>query len=162
MSAAEVSGQDHSTTIWAARQAALLRLGAVVEMLAFPWVIAPRVWMEASHTWLGMGEMPVGTVVDFTIRQSAFFYGMHGVLLWRLSKDVIRYRPLVRLVGWTFLLFGPVFFLIDFATGTPLWWTLCDPIVTGSFGFLLLLMDQNLSSQPPQSVQAAVSAAQQE
>ncbi len=131
---------------WLRFQTLWLRTGAVVEMLSFPWSIAPRAWMEASHEWLGMGTMPAGAVVDFTIRQSAFFYGMHGVLLWCLAGDVVRFQPIVRLIGWTYLIFGPVFFLIDWTTGTPLWWTWCDPLVTGLFGALILLADRRIAS----------------
>jgi hypothetical protein len=132
---------------WPRRQALLLRLGATVEMLAFPWVLIPRAWMERSHESLGMGQMPVGTVVDFTIRQSAFFYGMHGLLMWWLAKDVVRYRPLVRLIGWTYFAFGPVFLLIDWTSGTPLWWTICDPAVTLVFGGLILWCDRHVSRE---------------
>ncbi|MCA9054063.1 MAG: hypothetical protein KDA75_09515 [Planctomycetaceae bacterium] len=146
---------ENASVQWAQWLSRLLRLGACVEMLAFPWVIAPRDWMELSHLWLGMGEMPAGTVVDFTIRQSSFFYGMHGVLMWWLSHDVLRFRPLVRLIGYTFLLFGPVFLIIDWSTGTPLWWTLCDPAVTAIFGGLVLMAERNLSSHSPQPAQLA-------
>ena len=147
--------EPDTAALWTGRLSLLLRLGACVEMLAFPWVIAPRAWMELSHDWLGMGEMPTGTVVDFTIRQSSFFYGMHGLLLCWLSRDVVRYRPLVRLIGVTFLLFGPAFFLIDWCTGTPLWWTLCDPLVTAAFGTLVLMAERNLPPDSPQPAQTA-------
>jgi hypothetical protein len=136
-------------TSWIRFQRLLLRTGAAIEMLAFPWSIAPRTWMEVSHEWLGMGTMPTGAVVDFTIRQSAFFYGMHGVLLWCLASDILRFQPIVRLIGWTYLIFGPVFFLIDWTTGTPQWWTWCDPLATATFGALLLLADRRMTSQAP-------------
>jgi hypothetical protein len=132
--------------VWMRSQSLLLRVGACIEMLAFPWAVAPRAWMEASHEWLGMGTMPSGAVVDFTIRQSAFFYGMHGVLLWWLAGDVVRFQPIVRLIGWTYLIFGPVFFLIDWTTGTPLWWTWCDPLATGAFGALILVFDRRITT----------------
>lgn len=140
---------DRDRGVWVQRQAWLLRLAAVIDMLAFPWVVVPRSWMEASHAWLGMGEMPAGAVVDFTIRQSAFFYGMHGILLWWLSRDVVRFQPIVRLIGWTYLIFGPVFFLIDWTSGTPSWWTWCDPLATGAFGTLVLLIDRQLTPSTP-------------
>lgn len=133
------------------QQSRLLRAGAVIEALAFPWAVLPREWMEQSHAGLGMGPMPVGAVVDFMIRQSAFFYGMHAVLLWWLSQDVLRYQPLVRLMGWTYLSFGPAFLLINLATGTPLWWAVCDPLVTGLFGVWLLVNDVGISRQTAQS-----------
>lgn len=136
---------------WTRRLSALLRLGAVIEMLAFPWSLIPRAWMERSHEWLGMGTMPTGAVVDFTIRQSAFFYGMHGVLMWVLARDVARFQPVVRLIGWTYVVFGPAFFLIDWTSGTPAWWTACDPVVTCAFGVLLLWCERNRSRQPAQT-----------
>ena len=87
-------------------------------------------------------------VVEFMIRQSAFFYGMHGVLIWCLATDVIKYRPLVRLIGWTYLLFGPVFGAINWQAGTPLWWTICDPLVIGLFGILILVLDRWIPPEP--------------
>lgn len=129
---------DRRRERWIAVQTWLLRLGGTVEALSFVSLVMPREWMEVSHRWLGMGEMPSGTVVDFMIRQSSLFYGMHGILLWVLSRDVVRHQPVVRFLGWTFLLFGPAFFLIDWTTGTPLWWTICDPLACGLYGAALL------------------------
>jgi hypothetical protein len=129
------------------RQRRLLRLGSVIEMASFPWAFLPRSVVAQSHEWLGMGPLPEGAVVDFMIRQASFFYGMHGVLLWWLARDVVRYQPLIRLIGWTYLLFGPVFFWIDLSTGTPLWWTICDPLVTLAFGAWLLVNDARISRQ---------------
>ena len=114
--------------------------------------------MEHSHAWLGMGEMPAGAVVDFTIRQSAFFYGMHGVLMWTLARDVVRYQPVVRLIGWTYVLFGPVFLAIDWSSGTPAWWTACDPLVCFVFGWLVLWCVRNMSQQSPQSAGSSQAA----
>ncbi len=114
-------------------------------MLSLPWAFLPREWMERSHEGLGMGTMPSGVVVDFMIRQASFFYGMHGVLLWCLARDVVRFQPIVRLIGWTYLLFGPVFLWIDWTTGTPFWWTVCDPLATCLFGAWLLYNDSRLS-----------------
>jgi hypothetical protein len=136
------------------RQALLLRWGAFVELLALPWAVLPRSWMEHSHEWLGMGPMPSGAVVDFTIRQSALFYGMHGVLMWRVSLDVLRFQPLVRLLGWTWLFFGPAFLVINLWAGTPTWWAICDPLATGGFGVWLLVNDSRISRQTAQSVPA--------
>src|SRR5918911_524281 len=104
-------------------QAWLMRLSGAVELLAFAAVVMPRAWMESSHRWLGMGEMQTGPLLMFMIRQASYAYGMHGVSLFVLASDVVRFRALVLLNAVSFLIAAPVFFLIDYTTGMPHWWT---------------------------------------
>ena len=117
---------------------ALLRVAGACELFAFLAVVMPRSWMEASHAWLGLGALPEGPVLMFMIRQASYTYGMHGISLFLLASDVVRFRPLVRLNGVSFLLAAPVFFLIDTTSGIPPWWTLIDTLGCGSFGAALL------------------------
>ncbi len=119
-------------------QAWLLRLAGAVEVLAFFAVVMPQSWMETAHSWLNMGQMPDGPVVLFMIRQASYAYGMHGISLWVLASDVERFRPLVILNGISFLLAGPVFFLIDYSAGMPMWWTVGDTVACLFFGAALL------------------------
>lgn len=119
----------------------LLRLVGSVELLAFLSVLLPRSWMEAAHHWLGMGAMPDGAIVDFMIRQASFTYGLHGVLLWILSFDVVRFRPLVIFTGISYVLAGPVFFAIDLGSGMPWFWTAGDGGSCLGFGVALLWLD---------------------
>jgi hypothetical protein len=116
----------------------LLRLAGTVEALAFGAALMPSAWMEAAHSWLGMGTMPQGVVVDFIIRQASFTYGLHGVLLWLLSFDVVRFRPLVLFTGISYVVCGPVFFLIDRTAGSPWWWTIGDGGSCLAFGTAVL------------------------
>jgi hypothetical protein len=120
----------------------LLRVAGSVEILAFVAVLMPRSWMESSHAWLGLGEMPSGAVLMFLIRQASYVYGMHGILLWLLASDVTRYRPLIRFTGFSFLLSAPVFFIIDYAEGMPLYWTISDAAACAFFGVALLWLDR--------------------
>jgi hypothetical protein len=120
----------------------LLRLAGIVEMLAFIAVVMPRSWMEVSHEWLGMGEMPGGPLIMFMIRQASYSYGMHGLSLWILSLDVNRFHPLVVFNGIAFLLAGPVFFVIDYSSGMPLWWTVEDSLGCGLFGAGILWLSR--------------------
>jgi len=116
----------------------LLRLVGCFELLAFIAVIMPRAWMEASHVWLGLGQMPEGSVLMFLIRQASYTYGMHGISLWLIASDVKRFRPLLLLNGISFLLAGPVFFIIDYTAGMPMWWTATDGPSCGLFGLAIL------------------------
>lgn len=122
----------------------LLRLVGAIELLAFFAVVMPRSWMEASHAWLGLGEMTGGAVTMFMIRQASYTYGMHGISLWVLAADVRRFRPLVLLNGISFLLAAPVFFLIDYTSGLPFWWTLADAFGCGFFGAAMLWLDRGI------------------
>ncbi|MGI9064821.1 MAG: hypothetical protein ACR2HX_00215 [Pyrinomonadaceae bacterium] len=120
----------------------LLRLTGSVELLAFVAVVMPRSWMEVSHAWLGLGEMPTGPIIMFMIRQASYAYGMHGISLWVLASDVDRFRPLVILNGVSFLLAGLVFFVIDYTAGIPLWWMAVDTLSCAFFGAALLWLSR--------------------
>jgi len=112
----------------------LLRAAGTIEILAFVAVIMPRAWMEGAHAWLGLGQMPVGPLLMFMIRQASYSYGMHGISLWLLAMDVERFRLLILFNGIAYLLAAPVFFLIDYTSGVPTWWTLGDTASCLFFG----------------------------
>jgi hypothetical protein len=124
----------------------LLRIAGGFELLAFFAVVMPRSWMEATHAWLGMGEMASGPLVMFMIRQASFTYGMHGVSLWVLASDVVRFRALVILNGIAYLLAGPIFFLIDWTAGMPWWWTVADALGCGLAGVAILALSLTTKS----------------
>ena len=121
-------------------QAWLLRLSGTVEMLAFFSVVMPRSWMEIAHAWAGLGQMPGGPIIMFMIRQASYTYGVHGLSLWVIASNVERFRVLVIFNGFAYLLAAPVFFLIDYTSGMPLWWTLGDVLGCGCLGAALLLL----------------------
>lgn len=122
----------------------LLRLVGLTEVLAFLAVIMPRSWMQVSHTWLGLGQMPEGSLLMFMIRQASYVYGMHGVSLWVMASDVKRFRPLLLFTGCSFLLAGPVFFIIDYTTRMPWWWTVADPLSCAFFGAAVLWLTRGI------------------
>ena len=123
-------------------QSWLLRLTGAAEILAFIAVVMPREWMEVSHTWLGMGAMVKGPLIMFMIRQASYCYGVHGLSLWVLATDVRRFRPLLILNGISFTLAAPIFFWIDYSSGMPWFWTVCDPLGCGFFGVALLWLNR--------------------
>jgi hypothetical protein len=123
-------------------QAWILRLAGATEILAFIAVVMPRSWMEAGHTWLGMGVMPDGPLIMFMIRQASYVYGMHGASLWILATDVRRFRPLIVFNGISFTLAAAVFFWIDYSSGMPWYWTISDTLGCGLFGAALLWLNR--------------------
>lgn len=105
-------------------QAWVLRLVGLVEMLAFVSVVMPASWMHEGHAQLGMPEMPPSPVFDAVMRQVSFTYALHGLALWFIAADVVRYRPLVILTGFGYLVTAPVFLAIDLSAGLPWFWWL--------------------------------------
>jgi hypothetical protein len=103
-------------------QALLLRLTGSVELLVLGAVVMPRAWMEEAHRGLGLGDLPAGPVVDSLTRMTSFTYAVHGVALWFIAADVIRYRPLVLLTGAGYLVTAPVALLIELTAGMPMFW----------------------------------------
>jgi hypothetical protein len=122
-------------------QAWVLRLVGLTEMFAFGAAVMPRVWMEDAHRSLGLGELPDSPVVNFIIRQTSFTYGLHGLALWLIAWDVVRYRPLVILTGIGYLLAGPAFFVIDYTSGMPWWWVVGDGGACLLIGALILWLE---------------------
>jgi hypothetical protein len=98
--------------------------------------------MEISHAWLGLGLMQSTPILMFMIREASYTYGMHGVSLLILASDVDRFRPLILLNGASFLLAGLVFFIIDYTSGMPIWWTIFDSLACGLFGAAVLWLSR--------------------
>ena len=120
----------------------ILRLAGALEILAFIAVVMPRSWMDTSHAWLGLGQMPAGPILMFMIRQASYTYGVHGLSLWLIASDVERFRPFVVFNAVAFLVAAPVFFLIDLISGMPWWWAVSDPVSCGLLGGALLLLSR--------------------
>jgi len=114
-------------------QAWALRLVGIVELLAFGAVVMPASWMEASHAAMGYPETPKGPVFDSVMREVSWSYALHGVGMWFIAWDVVRYRPLVILTGFGYLVTCPVFVAIDLSNGMPWFW------VVGNGGSCLLV-----------------------
>jgi hypothetical protein len=101
----------------------LLRCGAVLTGSAFLAVFLPVDSMASTHRWLGLGEFPRTPIVDYLARSVAALYGCHGVLLFVISTDVVRYRPLVWYVAAMNIIFGFMLLGIDLHAGLPAYWT---------------------------------------
>ena len=96
-----------------------LCLVGIVELLAFGAVVMPYDQMKAMYEWLGRGEMPPGPVFQSVMRQVSFTYGLHGIAMFLIASDVVRYRPFVLLTAAGYLIAGPTFIAIDSIAGMP-------------------------------------------
>ena len=100
-------------------QRLILRLIAAVSLIALPAIFVPKLALERLSVWLGFGKPPQSPLLVYmTAGASCVFVGQ-AVLLWLMSRDVVRYRPLIVFCGWAYLAFGPLFLWIDTRAGMP-------------------------------------------
>jgi hypothetical protein len=121
----------------------LLRAVGGVELLAVPFVFFPVPWMDQVHRRvLGLGTLPEGPIVEYMARSLSALYAVHGAVVFALSFDLPRYRPLVRLVGVLHLLLGAAVLATDLSAGMPTPWALGEGPGIAVGGALILLLNR--------------------
>lgn len=109
----------------------LLRWIGSASLCAITFVVLPTATLAAIHRDLGLGPFPEGPIVEYLARSLSAFYALTGALLWAISLDLRRYRPLVGVLGGAFALLGLTLLGTDLAAGLPSWWTWWEgPFVT--------------------------------
>ena len=109
----------------------ILRLHALVLLMAAVPVLLPFSIMDSIHQMLGLGELPPAPLTGYLTRSLSTVYAMHGAVCLALTFDLRRYGDLVRLLALFHVVLGGVLLGIDLAEGMPWFWTLCEgpPIV---------------------------------
>lgn len=119
----------------------LLRACGGLLLLAFPAAALPVDWMAATHRWLGLGSFPAAPVVDYLTRSVSLLYGLCGVLLLAVARDVRRFAPVILVLAWSGVAFGVAVFAVDLHAGMPRYWVLGEGSLSAALGgvFLWLL-----------------------
>jgi len=104
----------------------LLRVSAVVLLMAVPTIVLPFDWMNATHAFLGLGELPRVPIVEYLARSESCLYSILGVATLILSFDVERYRPLISFWATGHVLGGACLLIIDISAGMPWFWTIAE------------------------------------
>jgi len=102
------------------------------------FVAAPYSWMNAIHQWLGLGVLPDAPVVGYLARSTSAFYAMLGGLLWVLSFDVRRFRPVLLYLGWATVAMGLTLFVVDWVEGLPQFWRFWEGPLDAGLGVAIL------------------------
>ncbi|HKQ63260.1 MAG TPA: hypothetical protein VJS92_18370 [Candidatus Polarisedimenticolaceae bacterium] len=118
----------------------LLRLSGIAMLPAFAAAMLPLDWMAASHAWLGLGSLPREPIVEYLARSISLLYGIHGVLLLVVARDVRRHATVIRYVGTVDIGFGAAMIAIDLNAGLPDWWTLGEGPPIAVCGLIVLAL----------------------
>jgi hypothetical protein len=115
-----------------------LRIVGTVAGSAALCAVMPLRAMDAAHRALGMGPLPSEPIVEYLARSTSGFYALLGALLWALSLDLDRYRPLVLAAGLALILLGLLLLWTDITAGLPWFWQAAEGPIDALFGVILV------------------------
>jgi hypothetical protein len=115
-----------------------LRIVGAVAGSAALCAVMPLRTMDEFHRIIGMGPLPSGPIVEYLARSTSAFYAFLGALLWMVSLDLPRYRPLVRSLGLAFVALGALLFWTDITAGLPWFWKAAEGPIDTFFGIVLI------------------------
>jgi hypothetical protein len=131
-----------------------LRLIGTASLLAILFVPAPYACMNSIHRLLGMGVLPDAPVVGYLARSTSAFYALLGGLLWLVSFDLARYRPILWYLGAVFILFGLSLAAIDSIEGLPLFWRVGEGPIDTAFGVIILWLNYRAQDRISESARS--------
>lgn len=75
-------------------QRLILRIVALISLIALPAIIAPCLAAEKLSWVMGFGQPPMTPLMLYMMAGGAAVFVGQAVLLWAMSGDVIRYDPI--------------------------------------------------------------------
>jgi len=124
----------------------VLRTFGVMDMLAFIAVVMPHAWMATGHQWAGLSSFPDAPLVGYLARSASLMYGLHGLFLFLLATDTVRYHKLIRWVAGVTVIHGAFMLTIDVVEQMPLWWTVVEGPAFSFTGIVILVAQRYVSS----------------
>ena len=118
----------------------VLRVTGVTMLVALVFVFCPFGWMQAIHGRMGMGELAYTPLLSYLIRTLSAMYAYMGAIALFVSRDVERYGPLIRLLGWIGILGGAGVTALDAILGLPVFWTATEGPLTVALGVVLITL----------------------
>src|SRR5690606_14816997 len=102
-------------------------------------VVLPAKALHAGHELCGLGEFPEGPLPLYLARSTSLLYAFHGAVLWCLSRDVLRFGPVIRFIAAGTIVLGGALLAVDLSAGMPTWWTLLEgPLVIATGVWLIV------------------------
>lgn len=107
-------------------------------MVAFACIFIPDSVMATTHQWLGLGEFPNAPITLYLARSTSLLYGVHGLLMFVVGRNLDRYSPLASLFGWLHIVIGLSMLGIDLTAGMPWYWTAFEGVPVALTGLLIV------------------------
>ena len=117
-----------------------LRLLGASALCALIFVFCPFRWMAAINQWLGLSPLAYTPLTSYLTRTLSAMYASFGVIYIFISFDVLRYLPLIRLIGVIFIVGGGIVTILDAGIGMPFFWTISEGPFTILIGLAMILL----------------------
>jgi hypothetical protein len=124
----------------------MLRVIGTSSLFALIFVAAPHSWMREIHAWLGLGTMPDTPIVWYLARSTSAFYALTGGLMWVVSFDLPRHRPVLIYLSTAVIVLGAALLIMDWWEGLPRVWALWEGPFTIVVGLVMLVLSRGIES----------------
>ena len=111
-----------------------------LDLLAVLFPLLPMDTIARLHAGLGLGEFPRSAIAAYLARNLPLMVALHGMMLWGVATDLVRYRPLIALLGWGAIAHGAWLVLIDWQAGLPGWWVAGEGPLRAMLGVATLVL----------------------
>ena len=125
----------------------ILRLVGIGALFAIPAIFLPYAWMDAIHSYMGLGKLPDAPIVHYLARSLSAFYAVFGAITVFISCDVRRYRLLVAFWAILVSVMGGSLLGIDLSAGMPTSWTLSEGPPTIAIGIVVWWLQRRAFEQ---------------
>jgi hypothetical protein len=116
----------------------ILRFMIALMLTGLPGVLRPEIAFQKFAWLMGYGKQPMTPLIIYISGNAGYAYVALAALFWAISRDLLRYQPLVRVCGWIMVIAGPAYLSIDLQCPLPLWWVLMDSLSCLLIGLTLL------------------------
>lgn len=124
------SNNELQASFWYRCLKRFLQLIGAVTLLAFAAAVMPEHWMIEASEFLGFDPFPFSPLTFYLARNLSLLYGFVGALLLFISRDLIRYRELIRMLAIGTIVFAILQLIVDAQASMPIWWSLGESLST--------------------------------
>lgn len=129
----------------------VLRMLAVIDLSAILVLFLPLKNLGEISQALGFDGEPSSPLVEYLIKATSVLYALHGALMYGMSADVVRYRPLIHWLGCLAVCHGGVMVGLDWQLGLPGWWCAAEGPVFLVCGTVVMLLAAGNDRHRPDS-----------
>ncbi len=127
----------------------ILRVGGLGMVGGVIGLVMPVSWMDATHQWLGMGELPRLPVVEYLARITSALYMLVGALMLLSSADLDRYRQIIAALAWGVMLASIAVFGMMFTRSSPIVTYLAIDVISASaMGLAIVALLRKIPARP--------------